>query len=143
MKDSEALLIYFRYLRGRIDAITSLPHLGMQEIGPLQGELRVFRERVPGMSFLPASMKELFFSIKLEIPSCHLEGTSEHFRSTWWYYLPLVRYWRAERQQKDRDIIEAKLSALRDSLYDLYRLAEVSFEKPNPASQPTPVNRRG
>jgi hypothetical protein len=129
MKDPDELLVYLRYLRGRTDALSVLPELGEQEIGPLQGELRLFRDRVPRMEFVSASLKKPLLAVRLDIAARHLQGTPEYMRATWWFHLPVVKYWRADRRQRDKDVIDAELSALRADLHDLYRLVEVTFKR--------------
>ena len=136
MKSPDELLIYLRYLRGKIDALESAQRLGVQEVAPLQGEIRAFRERVPAMGFASASLKEHLSAVRLDVAPAHLEGTREHFRSTWWLHLPVLRFFRATRQQKDRAVIDAELSNLKSNLYDLYCLVEVTFKESNQSAHP-------
>lgn len=132
MKSPDELLAYLRYLRERIDALENASVLGVQGVAPLQGELRVFRERVPAMNFASESLQEHLLAVRFEVARAHLAGTREHFRSTWWLHLPLLKFLRATRQQKDRELIEAELSSLKANLYDLYCLIEVSFKTAPP-----------
>jgi hypothetical protein len=131
MNSPDDVLGYLRYLRSRIDALTGAERLGVQEIGPFQGEVRAFRERVPSLNFATKELKEHLGSLRMEIAEVHLEGTKEYFRSTWWMYLPWLKLFRASRDQKNRDVIDSELSDLRSELYDLYCLVEVTFKEPS------------
>ena len=131
MKTPDELLVYIRYLRSRIDSIEAGLYLGAEQVGPLQGEVRMFRERASSIPFVSTVMRNRFASIQLEIAPVHLEGSSEHFRSTWWLYLPIFKYFLPSRRQRDREIIETELSALRTNLYELFCCVEAAHKNPN------------
>lgn len=143
MKGPDELLAYLRYLRGRVELLENAEQIGVQEVALLQGELRVFRERVLKLSYASESLKEHLSTVRLEIAREHIEGTKEHSFSTWWMHLPLCRLFYASRQQKDREDIEAKLSSLKSNLYALYCLVEVTFKESNYTAEPATPSRSG
>lgn len=127
--DAEKLLAYLRYLRSRLDALQNAPIIGLQEITPLQSELRIFRDRVAELNFLSPNLREHFHAADFSIPSVHLAGSREYFRKTWWMNLPYFRtFLLPRRRAKDREIIDAKLAELRNRIYNLYCLVEVTVK---------------
>ena len=127
--DADKLLVYLRYLRGRIDTLMELETAGEPEIASLQSELRLFRQRVKEFAFLDTKARELMGSVDVKIPAVHLAGSREHLRQTWWMNLPYFRrVFLYGRQDRDREFVQAKLQQLRDELYELYCLVKVSAQ---------------
>ena len=121
------LLEYLRYLRRRIDVLISGTIIGEPEIAAGHAVRSRFRERACEFQFLDAKAREFLGAVVLEIPAVHLAGSREHFRQTWWMNLPWIRILLGERRrEKDREIIDAQLARLREEIYALYCLVEVS-----------------
>src|SRR5882762_6314564 len=101
--DADKLLEYLRYLRGRIDALQGTRIVGLQEIAPLQSELRLLRDRVATSGFLSQKIREHFSVADIHVAPIHLAGSGAHFWATWWMSLPLLRLFRAARQGRDKE----------------------------------------
>ena len=127
--DAAKLRTYLRYLRGRIDTLRSAVVVEEAGVASLQSELRLFRERVGEFTFLDAKARGFLASVDLRIPAVHLAGSREHFQQTWWMNIPWIRIFFLERRRaKDRAVIDDRLARLRDEIYELYCLVEVSVQ---------------
>ena len=140
---SDKILDYLRYLRKKVDDLQSTFPLGVEHILPLQSELRLFRDRMTEDTTLSAKVREFLRAADLKIDPVHLAGSPEHRRQTWWMHFPWLKSFLMHRYTKDREIVGARLAKLRDYLYELYCLVEVSTQKPNQPPEPTAPSGRG
>jgi hypothetical protein len=125
----DKILDYLRYLRGRVDVLQNSPVVGLHDISPLQAELRLFRERANDANVLTTEMRDRLCAIDLHITPDHLAQSRQHMWATWWLHLPYLRLLRLMRQERDKAVIDAELSKLRDALFDLYCLVEASSKR--------------
>ena len=141
---TDKILEYLRYLRKKIDDMSSETPFGVEHILPLQSELRLFRDRVAADATIEKKVRDFLCAADLNISPVHLVGSSEHRRQTWWMHLPWIRSILMHRHAKDRKIVEVKLSQLREYLHELYCLIEASSPNmPNQSLQPTALLSRG
>jgi len=128
--ESDKLFSYFRYVRGKIDALLNNPAAGFQDVAALRSELRLFRERASSLEYLSPELRQLMATVNLNVADTHLSGSRENMMRTWWMYvIPWGRVFLGARRAKDKALLDGELSRLRDEFHDLYRAAEATLKK--------------